>query len=77
MLAHLLRTDLIPEICKQSPRNQAYQRVLRQRAFYIGGTTRTKNKIRAILAQQGEMQKYQEKREKERNRYCVTFSFII
>jgi len=54
MLAHLLRTDLIPEVYKRSRENRGYQRILRQRAFYVGSTTRTKNKIRALLAQQGE-----------------------
>jgi len=54
MLAHLLRTDLIPEVYKRSRENRSYQRILRQRAFYVGSTTRTKNKIRALLAQQGE-----------------------
>ncbi len=54
MLAHLLRTDLIPAVYKRSRENRGYQRILRQRAFYVGSTTRTKNKIRALLAQQGE-----------------------
>jgi len=54
MLAHLLRTDLIPEVYKRSRENRGYQRVLRQRAFYIGSLTRVKNRIRALLAQQGE-----------------------
>jgi len=50
MLAHLLRTDLIPEIYKRSHKNRGNQRVLRQRAFYVGSITRAKNKIRALLA---------------------------
>jgi len=54
MLAHLLRTDLIPEVYKRSGENRGYQRVLRQRAFYVGSITRTKNKIHALLAQQRE-----------------------
>ena len=54
MLAHLLRTDLIPEVYKRSRENRGYQRILRQRAFYVGSTTRTKNRIRALLAQQRE-----------------------
>ncbi|MQY61482.1 hypothetical protein GH153_06585 [bacterium] len=31
-----------------------YQRILRQRAFYVGSITRVKNRIRALIAQQGE-----------------------
>ncbi len=54
ILAHLLRTDLIPEVYKRSRENRSYQRVLRQRAFYVGNLTRVKNRIRALLAQQGE-----------------------
>jgi transposase len=54
MLAHLLRTDLIPEVYKRSSENRGYQRVLRQRAFYVASTTRVKNRIRALLAQQRE-----------------------
>jgi len=54
ILAHLLRTGLIPEVYKRSRENRGYQRVLRQRAFYVGNVTRVKNRIRAILAQQGE-----------------------
>jgi len=54
MLAHLLRTDLIPEIYKRSRENRESQRVLRQRAFYVGSITRVKNRIQALLAQQSE-----------------------
>jgi len=54
ILAHLLRTDLIPEVYKRSRENRGYQRVLRQRAFYVGSLTRVKNRIRALLAQQAE-----------------------
>jgi len=54
MLAHLLRTDLIPEVYRRSRENRSYQRVLRQRAFYVGNTTRVKNRIRALLSQQAE-----------------------
>ncbi|MFB0566285.1 MAG: transposase [Candidatus Aminicenantaceae bacterium] len=36
ILAHLLRTDLIPEVYKRSRENRSYQRVLRQRAFMWG-----------------------------------------
>jgi len=55
MLAHLLRTDLIPEIYKRSRENRESQRVLRQRAFYVGSITRVKNRIRALIAQQSEV----------------------
>ena len=54
MLAHLLRTGLIPEVYRRCPENRSHQRVLRQRVFYVGNLTRVKNRIRAILAQQGE-----------------------
>jgi transposase len=54
MLAHLLRTDLIPEVYKRSRENRNYQRVLRQRAFYVGSITRVKNRIHALLSQQSE-----------------------
>jgi transposase len=51
MLAHLLRTDLIPEVYKRSRENRGSQRVLRQRAFYVGSITRVKNRIHALLSQ--------------------------
>ena len=54
ILAHLLRAGLIPEVYKRPRENRGHQRVLRQRAFYVGNLTRVKNRIRAILAQQGE-----------------------
>jgi len=54
MLAHLLRTDLIPEVYKRSRENRESQRVLRQRAFYVGSITRVKNRIHALLSQQSE-----------------------
>jgi len=54
ILAHLLRTDLIPEVYKRSRENRSYQLVLRQRAFYVGSTTRVKNRIQALLSQQPE-----------------------
>ncbi|MCK4431206.1 MAG: hypothetical protein KAW19_07870, partial [Candidatus Aminicenantes bacterium] len=50
----LIRTDLIPEVYKRSRENRSYQRVLRQRAFYVGSTTRVKNRIHALLSQQSE-----------------------
>jgi len=54
ILAHLLRADLIPEVYKRTRENRLYQRILRQRAFYVGSITRVKNRIRALIAQQGE-----------------------
>lgn len=54
ILAHLLRTGMIPEVYKRSQENRSYQRVLRQRVFYVGNQTRVKNRIRTLLAQQGE-----------------------
>jgi len=53
-LAHLLRTDYIPEVHKRSRENRSSQRVLRQRAFYVGKQTAVKNRLRTLLAQQGE-----------------------
>lgn len=52
ILAHLLRSDLIPEVYARSEENRRSQRVLRHRAFYVGTMTRVKNKIRVLLAQQ-------------------------
>lgn len=53
-LAHLLRTDLIPEVYQRNEENRRSQRVLRQRVFFVRVLTRVKNRIRALLAQQGE-----------------------
>jgi len=53
-LAHLLRTGYIPEVHKRSRENRYSQRVLRQRAFFVGKQTAVKNRLRALLAQQGE-----------------------
>jgi len=53
-LAHLLRTGYIPEVHKRSRENRSSQRVLRQRAFYVEKQTSVKNRLRALLAQQGE-----------------------
>ena len=53
-LAHLLRTGYIPEVYKRSRENRSSQRVLRQRAFYVGKQTAVKNRLRALLAQQAE-----------------------
>ena len=54
MLAHLLRTDLIPEVYKRSRENRSYQRILRQRVFYVGSMTRVKNRLQELLSQQSE-----------------------
>jgi transposase len=54
ILAHLLRADLIPEVYQRLGENRRIQRVLRQRAFFVGTMTRVKNKIRVLLAQQKE-----------------------
>jgi transposase len=53
-LAHLLRTGYNPEVHWRSRENRSSQRVLRQRAFYVGKKTSVKNRLRALLAQQGE-----------------------
>jgi len=52
ILAHLLRTDFIPEVYARSEENRRAQRVLRHRAFFVGTRTRVKNKIRVLVAQQ-------------------------
>jgi len=54
ILAHLLRSDLIPEVYRRSSENRMAQRVLRQRVFYVASMTRVKNRIRALLAHQRE-----------------------
>ena len=54
ILAHLLRADLIPEVYQRSGENRRRQRVLRQRAFFVGTMTRVKNRVYALLAQQRE-----------------------
>jgi len=51
ILAHLLRTDFIPEVYARSGENRRAQRVLRHRAFFVGTRTRVKNKIRVLIAQ--------------------------
>ena len=53
-LARLLRTGDIPEVYQRPRENRSSQRVLRQRAFYVGKQTAVKNRLRALLAQQGE-----------------------
>jgi len=54
ILAHLLRTDLIPEVYQRGALNREGQRILRLRAFYVRHQTQVKNKIWALLAQQRE-----------------------
>ncbi len=54
ILAHLLRTGLIPEVYQREAHNREAQRVLRLRAFYIKSLTQVRNKIWSLLAQQRE-----------------------
>ena len=54
ILAHLLRTGLIPEVYQREAHNREAQRVLRLRAFYINSLTQVKNNIWSLLAQQQE-----------------------
>lgn len=54
ILAHLLRTGMIPEVYQRAASNREAQRVLRLRAFYIKSLTQVKNKIWSLLAQQSE-----------------------
>ena len=51
ILAHLLRTDLIPQAYAPSKETRALKRVLRQRLFLVQLCTMVKNRIRALLAQ--------------------------
>jgi transposase len=53
-LAHLLRTDLIPEVYRRDKENREAQRILRQRMFFVRERTRVKNRIATLLAQQQE-----------------------
>jgi len=54
ILAHLLRAGLIPEVYQREAWNRRAQRVMRMRAYWVAKRTELKNKIRALLAQQGE-----------------------
>lgn len=54
ILAHLLRSDLIPEVWRRSSSNREAQRVLRHRMSYVKMQTRIKNQIRALLSKQKE-----------------------
>lgn len=51
ILAHLLRTDLIPAAHASSKETRAVKRVLRQRMFFVRLRTMVKNRIGALLAQ--------------------------
>ena len=50
-LAHLLRTDLIPQAYAPSKDIRAIKRVLRQRLFFVRVRTMLKNRIKALLVQ--------------------------
>jgi transposase len=54
MLAHLLRTGLVPEVYQRSKENREVQKILRQKVFYVEAMTRVKNRIHALIAQQRE-----------------------
>jgi transposase len=54
ILAHLLRSDLIPEVWRRSSSNRQAQRVLRHRTSYVKMQTRIKNQIRVLLSKQNE-----------------------
>ena len=53
-LAHLLRTDLIPEVFQREETNREAQRVVRARAHWVSKQTEIKNKVRSLLDQQKE-----------------------
>lgn len=54
ILAHLLRSNLIPEVYYRDIENREAQRVLRHRVTYVRMQTQVKNRIRALLAKQRE-----------------------
>ena len=54
ILAHLLRTGMIPEVYQRTASNRQAQRILRLRAFYTKSLTQARNKIWSLLAQQSE-----------------------
>ena len=54
ILAHLLRSDLIPEAWRRSSSNREAQRILRHRMNYVKIQTRLKNQIRVLLYKQKE-----------------------
>lgn len=54
ILAHLLRSGLIPEVWRRSESNRLAQRVLRHRMSYVRMQTQMKNQIRVLLSKQSE-----------------------
>jgi transposase len=56
VLAHLLRTDLLPEAYVASPRAREVRSVLRQRMFLVRVRTMVKNRIRGLLDRYPELQ---------------------
>ena len=54
ILAHLLRSNLIPEVYRRDNKNREAQRILRHRMTYVRMQTQVKNRIRALLAKQRE-----------------------
>lgn len=54
ILAHLLRSDLIPEVYCRDNENREAQRILRHRVTYVRMQTQVRNRIRALLAKQRE-----------------------
>lgn len=54
ILAHLLRSDLIPEVYHRDKKNRGFQRILRQRVFFVATRTRVKNRITSLIAQQND-----------------------
>lgn len=64
-LAHLLRTDLIPEIYQREEGNRCGQRVIRARAFWVRKKTEVANKIHALLSQQGEAVRLEVEKKKD------------
>jgi len=68
ILAHLLRTDMVPGVYRRGKENREAQRVLRQRAWYVAALTGVKNRIRVLLAQQ------REEAQQEASRFKKLFS---
>ncbi len=54
ILAHLLRSDLIPEVYHRDRKNRGFQRILRHKVFFVATRTRVKNRITSLIAQQSE-----------------------
>jgi transposase len=54
IMAHLLRSDLISEVYRRDKKNRGFQRILRQRVFFVATRTRVKNRITSLIAQQNE-----------------------